>query len=140
MCEFKISAPRSSTLTASGVNPCWSASEENLDKIFDTYGPEILQGVEWNILRYNEGALDHALNGVLTDELKLAEHLSEISKNKFEYEDVNNPSASIFFDAEKEILVIRDSKMIHAYNFSKAQWRDAVGSRYVPSSSSKSGS
>jgi hypothetical protein len=40
---------------------CWRASEDELDDIYDTYGPAVAQGVECNVARYNQGASNKIL-------------------------------------------------------------------------------
>ncbi|MEV7179945.1 polymorphic toxin-type HINT domain-containing protein [Kitasatospora sp. NPDC093679] len=107
---------------------CWTVSDEILDDIFDDHGPEILQGVEWNVARYNEGATNHAVNGIGTDPKKLAEYLS--LPWKFGYRDTETNNL-VHYDEARKIILIKTSKDIHAYNLSPDSWKNSVGSRYV---------
>ena len=109
----------------------WVASNDDLDYIFDNYPPEISQGVEWMIDRFNEGATDHALNGIGQDAKGTAEYLSQERASTFQDARTSNP---VFYDSENEILIIRSpGGGLHGYNFSRSQWSDAVADgTYVP--------
>jgi len=110
---------------------CWKPSDEVLDRIFDDFGPYVAQGVEWNIARYNEGALSHALNGIGIDETALARYFQQMDARTFLYYDRNNPMSTAYFDASNDILVVKNAQMIHAYNYSKEDWKLNVGVRYL---------
>ncbi len=111
-----------------GLTPCWSASDDDLDDIYDTYGPAVAQGVEYNISRYNMGATTHALNGIGTDAKATAQYLAQ--PRKFPHVD-SSTGNSISYDSSNHILVIRTPQDVHAYNYTAEQWVNAVGTRYV---------
>ncbi len=111
-----------------GPGGCWAAGDDVLDEIFDEFGPEVAQGVEWNIARFNEGATGHALNGIGTDAQATARYLA--SQKNFNYVDINSGHA-ISYDAANQILIIRTAQDVHAYNYSATQWANNVGTRYV---------
>jgi hypothetical protein len=114
---------------------CWTASAADLEAIDAEYGEAVANGVEYNVQRYNEGATGHALNGIGTDLEGLARYLAQ--PRTYNYED-KTTLAAIYWDAKNEILVVRTEdrylgQMIHAYNYSSAEWLNAVTSgKYVP--------
>ncbi|WP_255950026.1 polymorphic toxin-type HINT domain-containing protein [Streptomyces odontomachi] len=107
---------------------CWTASDDVLDHVYDTYGPEVTQGVEYNIARYNEGATGHALNGIGTDSVATAQYLAQPRNFTHVDSSTGNP---VYYDSSNKILVIRTPQDIHAYNFTEQQWKNAVGTKYV---------
>lgn len=94
---------------------CWTASAADLEAIDAEYGEAVA-----NVQRYNGGATGHALNGIGTDLEGLARDLAQ--PRTYNYED-KTTLAAIYWDAKKEILVVRTEdrylgQMIHAYNYS----------------------
>ncbi|MFG1870234.1 polymorphic toxin-type HINT domain-containing protein [Micromonospora arborensis] len=107
---------------------CWEVDPDVLDDIFDSYSPKIIQGVEWNISRYNEGATDHALNGIGTDAKALAAYLAR--PRTFTHYDKDSKHL-IFYDDTKKIILIQTAKDIHGYNLSQESWNRLVNVRYL---------
>ena len=109
---------------------CWEISDDVLDEIYDAYpnDPKIIQGVEYNIKRYNEGDLSHAVNGIGTNPRALADYLA--LPRIFKYYDSETKYA-IFYDEAREVLVIKSPKDIHAYNYPKSSWKNAEGTKYL---------
>jgi hypothetical protein len=99
-----------------------------LDHIYDTYGPAVAQGVEYNIARYGEGATGHALNGIGTDAVATAHYLAQ--PRNFTHVDSSTGNA-VHYDSSNKILVVRTPQDVHAYNFTEQQWKNAVGTKYV---------
>jgi hypothetical protein len=97
-------------------NDCWDVDDDTLDDIHDRFGPDVAQGVEYNIRRYNEGDTGHALNNIGKDPAALAEYLAR--PREFTYFDNQNPNSFISYDASNQILVVQNAQMVHAYNFS----------------------
>jgi hypothetical protein len=137
--NLSVSGPRTYFVVAGGAtvlvhnkeDQCWQASEDDLDAIFDRYGPDVTQGVEYNIRRYNEGATDHALNGIGTDARRLADYLAAARQRTFTHFDSLNRSTQVWYDDANQILVVRNAQMVHAYNYSRASWQANAGTRYI---------
>jgi hypothetical protein len=91
----------------------------------------VTQGVEYNIRRYNEGARDHALNGIGTDTRRLAEYFAAARQRTFTHFDSLNRSTRVWYDDANQILVVRNAQMVHAYNYSRASWQANAGTRYI---------
>jgi hypothetical protein len=109
---------------------CWTPTDDEWDYIYDSYHPSVVQGVEWNVLRYNEGATGHALNGIGKDAVGTAEYLAR--PHVFDYMDAATGNL-VSFDAKNQILLISTNTNIHAYNFDSVDWANSVTQgRYVP--------
>jgi len=107
---------------------CWSATEDILDNIHDTYGPRVLQGVEWMMDRYNQGATGHALNGIGPDAEATARYLARPRT----WSHIDSTSGNwVTYDSSSQILIIRTAQDVHAYNYTRQQWATNVGVRYV---------
>jgi hypothetical protein len=72
-----------------------------------------------------------ALNGIGIDEAALARYFQQMDARTFLYYDRNNPTATVYFDASNDILVVKNAQIVHAYNYSKEDWQLNVGVRYL---------
>ena len=110
-------------------NVCdWTASDEELDDIHDQYGPDVSQGVEYMMQRYNEGDTGHALNGIGASATATADYLA--APRNCDYEDSRTGNV-VSYDSSNHILVIQTAQDIHACNYSQTSWDNNVDSRYV---------
>ncbi|BCY10433.1 Hint domain-containing protein [Actinoplanes sp. L3-i22] len=113
---------------------CWAATDEALDDllddIFDKYGPMVGAGVEYMINRYNSGSFSHALKGIGTDPIATAQYLALMAKRTFTYFDTKEKNW-VYYDEGNEILIVKTSGNIHAFNKPLAEWKANLGTRYI---------
>ncbi|MFL4908139.1 hypothetical protein ACJ6WF_34255 [Streptomyces sp. MMS24-I2-30] len=96
------------------------------------YGPDVADGVDYNFQRMHDGSAtagNHSLPGIGHDARKLADYLASW-RGKATHYDVRNPAAKVAYDTQKGVIIISDSRMIHAYTFSEHKF--LYGGNYAP--------
>ncbi|MGM1065784.1 hypothetical protein ACR807_41600, partial [Saccharothrix sp. Mg75] len=125
--SFTASAP----MAAQNDPDClWDVADEVVDALEDQFSFRVAEGVAYNIRRYNEGAQGHALNGIGKDVQGLARYLAAREREAFRFYD-SRTHKDVMYDEGNQVLIIRDSSMIHAYNYKPEDWRMNVGSKYL---------
>lgn len=103
------------------------------DEIEKKHGLEIAEGVDYNAGRMHDGtanSLDHAIPGIGHNLKALGDYLAGW-KGKFTYFDTKRNS-EVVYDTAKNVLVVKTSYNIHAFQYTAEQFEKGVHSgRYV---------